>query len=438
MKPLRSYTLFVAASACISGLLFGYYMAVISGALLFLSPEFHFSLGEETIFVSIILLGAIIGSIAGGYLTEYLGRKKVFWLTCLLISAGTIFLLFPASYSFLLLARVIQGTGIGLISVVAPLYLGEIAPTSHRGSIVSSYQLMMTLGALIAYVINCLFAPTGNWQMMFLLGLVPALLQALLLFFMPESPSWLFRKGQASLAAQVCLQLEIQTPKEVPKEIEKPIRRKTLVWILWIGAMLSVFQQVTGINTIIYYAPRIFQEAGYTSALSAVFATVSLGASNFLGCLLSVWLLDRVGRKKLLLLGIFGMIVGLFCLSIFSFYNVPFIDKISVVSLFVYVFSFAIGLGPVTWVLIAEIYPAQIREKAIAFAVFSNWLCVYIILATFPYLFSWIKIPGTFGLYGGMCILAFFFIWRFLPETKQKSSEEIMEMFDKKNRGTLP
>jgi sugar porter (SP) family MFS transporter len=431
-KPLKFYTVFVAASACISGLLFGYYMAVISGALLFLSPAFQFSLGEETTFVSIILLGAIIGSIAGGYFTEHLGRKKVFWLTCLLIVFGTVLLVSLGSYPILLLARTVQGLGIGLISVVAPLYLGEIAPVARRGGIVSSYQLMMTLGSLLAYVINYLFTPTGNWQMMFLLGLIPALLQVLLLFFMPESPTWLFCKGQKDLAEKICQKLELCKVEEKSKEMSKTVCRKTYVWILWVGALLSVFQQVTGINTVIYYAPRIFQEAGYTSALSAVFATVSLGVSNFLGCLLSVWLLDRIGRRKLLLVGVFGMALGLFCLSIFSFYNVPFIDKISVVSLFVYVFSFAIGLGPVTWVLIAEIYPVHIREKAIAFAVLINWLCVYSILWTFPYLFSWIKISGTFGLYGAACIGTFFFIWKCLPETKQKSSEEIMELFEKK------
>ncbi len=431
-KSLQAYTLFAAASACISGFLFGYYMAVISGALLFLSPAFHFSLGDETIFVSIILLGAIMGSITGGYLTERLGRKKVFWLTCLLIILGTVLLVCPFSFPVLLLARVIQGIGIGLISVVAPLYLGEIAPITHRGSIVSSYQLMMTMGALIAYVINYLFTSTGNWQMMFLLGLIPALIQIVLLFFMPESPAWLLRQGHAAFAQKVCQMLKLPMSEEEPKEIKKHIPRQTLVWILWVGALLSIFQQATGINTVIYYAPRIFQEAGYTSALSAVFATVSLGISNFLGCLLSVWLLDRIGRKKLLLIGIFGMTVGLLCLSIFSFLNAHFIDKISVVSLFIYVFSFAIGLGPVTWVLIAEIYPVQIREKAIAFAVFANWLCVYIILWTFPYLFSWIKTSGTFGLYGAMCVLAFFFIWKFLPETKQKSSEEIISLFEGK------
>lgn len=408
-------------------------MAVISGALLFLSPAFDFSLVEEALFVSIILLGAIIGSVIGGYLTESLGRKKVFWLSSLLIAFSTIFLVSPLPYDCLVVARIIQGVAIGLISVVAPLYLGEIAPISHRGSIVSCYQLMITLGVLVAYLINYLFTSTGNWQMMFLVGLVPAVLQAFLLFFMPESPSWLFRHGKIALAQKVCQNLALQIPIERPKQYQKTIRRKTLLWILWIGALLSIFQQATGINTVIYYAPRIFQEAGYSSDLSAVFATVSLGISNFMGCVLSVWLLDRVGRRKLLLLGVFGMIIGLLSLSVFSFYDVPFIDKISVVSLFLYVFSFAIGLGPVTWVLIAELYPEDIRDKAIAFTVFAKWVCVYIILWTFPYLFSWGSISGTFGLYGAISLIAFLFIWKFLPETKQKSSDEIIEMFDGNN-----
>ena len=432
IKPLRFYTIFVAISACISGFLFGYYMAVISGALLFLSPAFEFSLFEETVFVSIILLGAIIGSVLGGYLTESLGRKKVFWLTCLLIVFGTVFLILPLPYPFLVIARIIQGMGIGLISVVAPLYLGEIAPISHRGGIVSCYQLMITLGVLVAYLINYVFTFSGNWQMMFLLGILPALLQSILLFFMPESPSWLFRKGKIALAQQVCQSLSLQIPLDDSKEQQNSVSRKTVIWIVWIGVFLGIFQQATGINTVIYYAPRIFQTAGYTSELSAVFATISLGISNFIGCVFSVWLLDRVGRRKLLLFGVFGMVLGLLCLSLFSFYDVPFIDKISVVSLFLYVFSFAIGLGPVTWVIIAELYPTQIRDKAIAFTLFAKWICVYLILWTFPYLFSWGSISGTFGLYGAISFLAFLFIWKFLPETKRKSSNEILEMFERK------
>lgn len=430
-KPLRFYTLFVAASACMSGLLLGYYMAVISGALLFLSPEFNFSLGKETVFVSIIFLGAIIGSSFGGYVTNRLGRKKVFWLTCGLMVLGTCLLLIPFSYPRFLLARIIQGIGVGAISVVTPMYLGEISPKAYRGGIVSAYQLLMTIGILAAYVINYIFASTGDWKMMFVLGLCPALIQSILLFFMPESPIWLFRNGQAALAQKICQRLELLTV-ETSQETIRPIQHKTWVWVLCVGGLLSAFQQITGINTVIYYAPRIFQEAGYDSALSAVFVTISLGVANFLGCLVSLWLLDRIGRKKLLLIGVWGMLFSLVCLAIFSFYQVAFIDKISIVSLFTYIFAFSIGLGPVTWVLIAEIYPAQVRDKAVAFVVFINWLCVYITLWTFPYLLSWIRIEGTFGLYGAICIFALLFIWKFLPETKQKTSEEIIDLFERK------
>ena len=417
--------------ACLGGFLFGFYMAVVSGALLFISSEFHFSLAEESAFVSILLLGAILGSSTGGYFTDWLGRKKALWSASCFLILGTLTLVSSKIYVVLLFARILQGIGIGVISVAVPLYLGEIAPIAKRGRAVSAYQLIMGLGILVAYIVNYSFTSTAHWQAMFLWGIFPALAFVIFLFFIPESPVWLFRKKQDLLAFQALQRLGL--PSVEAPQLEKVIvRSKVLSFLCMIGILLSAFQQLTGINTVIYYAPRIFGEAGYTSSVSAVFATIILGIANLLGSWLSVWLLDRVGRKKLLLFGIVGMFIGLVSLSVFSFYEVSFIDKVSVASLLLYIFCFAMGPGPVVWVLLSEIYPPQIRDRAMSYSLLANWVCVYGILWTFPYLLQNMRIEGTFALYALLNVLGFLFIFKCFPETKQKGFQEIVNEFDKK------
>lgn len=428
---MRGYNCFVAGTACLGGFLFGYYMAIISGAIFFISSHFQFSLAKESAFVSILLLGALLGSSIGGYLTDRLGRKKVFLLSSSILVLGTLFLMGTGDYFSLMFARTIQGLGIGIISVAVPLYLAEISSDEHRGSIVSAYQLVMGLGILTAYIVNYLFTPTQNWHAMFLIGIIPAFVQAVCVFFIPESPLWLLRKKKKQEALASLERLQLSSPHESTKDEKIKVRPRVLKFVLIIGAILSAFQQITGINTVIYYAPKIFQEAGYTSHLDAVLATVSLGIINLIGSLVSLWLLDKVGRKKLLLVGIMGMIISLMTLSLSSFYQFAFLDVISIASLIVYIFFFAIGLGPVTWVLLSEIFPSQIRDKAMSLAVFVNWLCVYAVLWAFPYLLDWIHIEGTFGIYSLTSVIAFIFVYKYFPETKKKSLSQISSLFDK-------
>jgi sugar porter (SP) family MFS transporter len=429
LKNLSRYSLFVIATAVLSGFLFGYYMAIISGALLFISSAFRFSLNQESIFVSTLLFGAILGGSIGGYLTDLFGRKRVFMLTATLLILGCLILISATSYASLITARILQGIAIGIISVVVPLYLGEISPTAQRGGIVATYQMTMSIGILVAYLVNYGFTAGSNWQMMFLVGLIPALLQIAFLWFIPESPFWLFRKGKIALANKALKALGLPSSFEQGESKEFKISHKILSFILIIGILLSAFQQLSGVNVMIYYAPKIFHEAGYTSALSAMLATVSLGLANLIGCIISVCILDRVGRRILLLIGIVGMFTSLLCLCIFSFYNVSSMDKLSVVMLIVYMLFFAVGPGPVTWVLLSEIYPPQIRDRAMTFSLVANWVCVYLILLTFPYLFAWIKSFGTFGVYAALNLLGFLFVFKYIPETKNKKIFDICKLF---------
>jgi MFS transporter, SP family, galactose:H+ symporter len=429
-KSLGPYSLFVIFTSSISGFLSGYYTAIISGAMRFIFKNFEFDLAKESSFVSVLLLGAILGSSVGGYLTHKLGRKKVFMLTCFLLVAGCLMLVDASNYRDLMFSRGMQGIGIGLISIVVPLYLSEIAPIDYRGGVVSVFQLMMNLGILAAYFVNYYFAVTGSWKLMFLVGLIPVFLQFFFIFFIPESPLWLFKKVRMPAAFHALEKLRM-CPSffEAPCEESSKISSKMVAFLLLIGVLLGGIQQVTGINTVICYAPRIFRHAGYTTPVMAIFATLSLGFANLIGCLISLWLLDHSGRRKLLLTGIFGMMVSLASLSIFSYFEVSFLDTLSVCMLVAYVFFFSIGPGPVTWVLLSEIYPPQIKDKAMTLALISNWICVYFVLLAFPYLLVHFKIAGTFGIFSFINLIAFLFILKCIPETKRKTTDEIIGLF---------
>lgn len=442
-QRLSRYMIFVVTIACLGGLLFGYHTAIISGALIFLSPIFHLSVAEQGVLVSIILLGALAGALMGGYLADRLGRKWTIMLTAVLFILGSWITAESHFYFMLLFGRVVSGIAVGVISVTAPLYLAEIAPPNRRGAIVSAYQLFITLGILGAYVINYIYAKKADWQEMFIIGSLPAAIQLLALFFTPESPGWLFKNGKSRLAIIVLerLRLDRDWKSHIDEMKHSASSRNKRAWkllfssklrnILFIGLFISAFQQITGINTIIYYAPRIFQGAGYTSAISATFATLSIGVINVLATLVSVWLLDRIGRRRLLLIGIAGMVVSLCSLAVTSFLRSSLIDEMAVISLMTYVAFFAIGLGPITWVLLSEIYPLKVRGKAMTLATFVNWLCNYFVSLTFPNLLVSIGIGGSFLLYGIISIIAFWFVLRYVPETKGKSLEEIEQILQK-------
>lgn len=440
---LSRYMVFVVTIACLGGLLFGYHTAIIAGALIFLSPIFDLSIAAQGVLVSIILLGALVGALMGGYLADRLGRKWTIMLTAVLFILGSWITAESYSYFMLLFSRVVSGVAVGIISVTAPLYLAEISPPTRRGGIVSAYQLAITLGILGAYLINYTYSQKAEWQKMFIVGSFPATIQLLALFFTPESPAWLFKKGRSPHAITVLKRLRVdrdweshidemkQAASSKSKRAWKALFSSKLRTILLIGIFISAFQQITGINTVIYYAPRIFQGAGYTSAISATFATLSIGVVNVLATLVSVWILDRVGRRRLLLIGIAGMVVSLASLAISSFLHVSLIDEVALIALVSYVAFFAIGLGPITWVLLSEIYPLKVRGKAMTLATFVNWLCNYFVSLTFPNLLVSIGIGGSFFLYGIISLLAFWFVLKYVPETKGKSLEEIEVLLQK-------
>lgn len=391
--------------ASLGGFLFGYNTGVISGALLFIAQTFSLSIFQEGMVVSILLIGALIGaSVAGGF-ADKRGRRFTLLLNALVFIAGNILSAGAPSLFLLFAGRLLTGFAVGVVSIAAPLYLAEMAPPERRGAFVSANQLAITLGILAAYACNVWCASEANWRSMFAFGLLPALMQFFGMLLLPESPSWLHREKTHFSNWKGLLAPSLRLP-------------------LFVGIGLSIFQQITGINTVIYYAPKIFALVGST-ALLALIATVGIGLVNVLATILSVWLMDKVGRRALLLTGIAGMTMGMATLAFAFFTHSSALNFLALLSLIGYVAFFAIGLGPVTWVILSEIYPLSLRGRAMGIATFANWLFNYIVSLTFLDLLTQLTPAGTFLLYALISLLSLYFVYRFIPETRGKTLAEI-------------
>lgn len=431
------YTLYSVFIGALGGFLYGFQLASIAGALIFLTPAFHLTPLQEGWVVSMLLVGAFGGALCAGTCADRIGRKKTILLAAALCIAGTLLLSFATSYALLLVGRAVAGISIGIISLVTPLYLAEISPPHSRGAFVSFNQLAITMGILVAYLISLSYAKSGDWQMMFAWAIAPALMQVIGGLFLPETPSWLLQhhreeSGLATLKKmridnqwQSCLDEMKRSASSHKKGGWKTLFQPRLRHVLVLGLALSAFQQITGINAVIYFAPKIFQIAGFASASSAIFASVGIGVINVLATLFSVFLLDRLGRRPLLLTGLIGMIASLLALSFAFFLKSSSIAPIALVSLMSYVAFFAIGLGPITWLLIAEIYPLAVRGKAMTIAVGMSWMSNYLISLIFLDLISYLGSSITFCLFSLISIIALIVIWRYVPETKGKRLEEI-------------
>ncbi len=435
------FTLFVALVAAIGGLLFGYNTSAISGAILFLTKEFNLSTIAQEVIVSIILIGALIGACFGGILTDRIGRKTTLFLTTIIFLVGIFIVMTADHVTNLIIGRIILGLAIGIVSLCVPLYIAEMSDPKHRGALVSLNQLAITIGILLAYVVDYFYAPTGQWRSMFGIALIPTILLFIGLFFIPETPSYLASKGKKQKALKILKKIEINTSKsEVVKE--KASGKKMISWrklfekslrpALIAGIGISIFQQITGINIVIYYAPRIFQLAGLESATSAILATMGVGTINFLMTIIALWLIDMVGRKPLLIVGLIGMILSLAVLGVAFLETTRVTSFISIVSLMSYVSFFAISLGPVAWLIISEIYPIGIRGRAMGIAIFANWSFNYIISLTFLTLVDFLGKSGTFWFYSFIGLLGLWFVIKKIPETKGKELEDIQNYFKKK------
>jgi MFS transporter, SP family, galactose:H+ symporter len=436
------YITLIAAVAALGGLLFGFDTGVIAGAMLFIVPDFHLGPAQQGLVVSAVTFGALFGALVGGTSSDAIGRRWTNISAGLSFIAGAVISAIAPNVEILIASRVLVGLAIGLTSVAAPMYIAELSPARNRGKLVSLFQLAITIGIVVSYAVDRALAPDHAWRWMLGLAIIPGAILVLGMIAMPESPRWLLRR-RAEKAARQALSL-VRAPDEIDAEVreiqEDFEHNQPAAWhelltpglrsALLAGVGLAVFQQVTGINTIIYYAPEIFQKAGLDSATTALAATAGIGVMNVLSTLIAIWLVDRVGRKPLLLAGLVGMTTSLAVLGVAQrFASTIGVDPntlapITIGCIGLYVVCFAFSLGPVVWLMISEIFPNRARARAAAISTAANWMANFLVSLSFPVLLAAMGASLWF-LYAAMGVAAFIFIFGYVPETKGKSLEEV-------------
>jgi MFS transporter, SP family, arabinose:H+ symporter len=440
-----AFVLKVSLVAALGGLLFGYDTAVIAGVIGYLQKRFELSPMMTGWAASSAIWGCVFGAMAAGYLSDKFGRKKVLIVTAILFIISSIGAMVPRNLTEFLIARFIGGLGIGAASMLSPLYISEIAPSRNRGRLVSLYQLAIVVGINLIYFVNLLIASFGDeawnvetgWRYMLGSGTIPAVLFLILLFMVPESPRWLVKKGNDNDALDTLEKVNGTIEgKNVLNEIKDSIRQevgtlsdlfgKRFKPALVIGVVLAIFSQITGINAIIYYAPEIFKGVGFASE-SALFQTVLIGAVNTLFTFVALWLIDRAGRKTLLQWGVSGMVICLLAVGLcfhFNLTNGPWL----ILFILAYIACFASSLGPIPWVLISEIFPTKTRGIAMSFCTVLLWVGVLAVTQFTPTLLdkdTGIGGANTFWLFALNAIVLLWFVWKRVPETKQRTLEEI-------------
>ncbi len=458
----KLYLVGITLVAILGGLLFGYDTAVISGAEQALqqffaqATDFTYTSAHHGATASSALIGCIIGGAISGLLANRFGRRNSLIIAAVLFFVSAMgsfnpeFLIFEhgvPTFNLLItfnIYRVIGGIGVGLASAVCPMYIAELAPANIRGTLVSCNQFAIIFGMLVVYFVNYMIKESlpvqeamvsVGWRRMFLSETVPAGLFAFLLLFVPKTPRYLAIIGRDDAALAVLTRINgASAAKTILEEIKQTTREKSEhilafgIGVVVIGVLLSIFQQAIGINVVLYYAPRIFQNMG-ASGDTAMLQTVVMGFINILFTIVAIVTVDKWGRKPLLIVGSIGMMAGMIALGVLSF-----MDQIGIVALIfivIYTASFMMSWGPICWVLISEIFPNTIRGKAIAIAVAAQWMANYAISSTFIPLTEW-SLGGTYLIYGFFCLLSIIFVWKFVPETKGKSLEDMSALWGRK------
>ena len=457
----------IAMIAATGGLLFGFDTGVISGAIPFFQKDFGIDNNMIELITSAGLLGAILGALFCGRLTDRLGRKKVILASAVIFAVGAIWSGVAVDVWNLVLARLFLGIAIGVSSFAVPLYIAEISPAKVRGMLVSMFQLMVTIGVLVSYLSDLYFADEGDvscWRPMFYVGVIPACILLVGMIFMPETPRWLMSKGRHSESIRILKRIEgeeqakdsfqqmqeeikrSETEKSGWKELLQPWLRTPL--IICIGIMF--FQQFVGINTVIYYSPKIFLMAGFDGTVAAIWASVGVGVVNVIFTVVSVYFVDRLGRRKLYFIGLSGIVVSLLILGLcFVFVNQlgDSVKWVAILLIFCYVAFFAISIGPLGWLIISEIFPLKLRGLGASLGSLSVWLFNSIVSFTFFKIVKALTIPGkeiimdgenlgnpagAFWFYGGVAFLALIWGYFYVPETKGVSLEQIENFWRKR------
>ena len=452
MNNSLGYVIFMAAVAAIGGILFGYDTAVISGTTEMVKSQFTLSDMMEGWYVGCALIGSICGVLAAGTLSDYLGRKLTMLISAALFSISAIGCAVCGSFDGLVAYRIIGGVGIGIVSIVSPIYISEVSPAKIRGTLVSLYQLAVTVGFLMAYLANWIIdsnisemsGSANLWDRMFnteawrgMLGseTLPALLFFFIIFFIPESPKWLIVKGKMQKASDVLgkiysdaneIKTEIDTTKaslDGDKGSWADLLKPGILIAVIAGSAIAILGQFMGVNAVLYYGPKIFSDAGFDNPM---FSTVLVGAVNCLTTVLAVFIIDRVGRKQLIYWGVSGMILCLIAIgTYFAWGSQLGLGNGFMLTFFLaYVFCTAISICAVVFVLLSEMYPNSVRGRAMSIAGFALWIGTYLIGQLTPVLLGWSQ-AGTFFIFAAMCVPYMLIMWRVIPETTGKTLEEI-------------
>ncbi|WP_222914844.1 sugar porter family MFS transporter [Natrinema sp. SYSU A 869] len=443
-EDIGLFVIILSALAALNGLLFGFDTGVVSGALLYMSetfPQLEANAFLQGTVVSGAMVGAIVGAAFGGRLADRLGRRRLILLGAVLFFVGSFIMAVAPTVEILIVGRLLDGVGIGFASVVGPLYISEIAPAKIRGSLVTLNNVAITGGILVSYITNQIVASLAigaglSWRIMLGLGMAPAVVLFAGIFFMPESPRWLVEQGQEQQARSILsrvrnganIDAEMEDILRMSKRDEGGFRDLLQPWlrpVLIVGLGLAVLQQITGINAVVYYAPTILESSGY-SDIASLFGTIGIGSINVLLTIAAVFLVDRVGRRPLLLVGLVGMFASLTVLA--AAYVLPgmggVIGPVTIASLMLFVAFHAVSLGSVVWLVISEIFPLNVRGAAMGVTTLVLWFANFLVAQFFPSLFE-IGPTVAFGAFAGITAAGLVFVYALVPETKGRTLEAI-------------
>ncbi len=447
-KARHIWLYIIAGVASLGGLLSGFDTGVISGALLFINDTWPLSAFEQGWVVSSALVGAVIGAAANGALADIYGRKKVIIATAVVFAVGSILCGFATSVAWLIAGRMILGLAIGMVNFVIPLYLSELSPQKVRGMLVSLYQLAITAGILFSYLINRVFALTEyNWRWMLGAGLIPALILLIGISFLGDTPRWLISQKREHEAKDIFEKIEPDADADAHiaeikstlapqkgRKTQKKIFQSWMLMPIMVGVGMMFMQICTGINTIIYYTATIFKAAGFADTIGALYATIGVGVVNFLMTFVAIFFTDKVGRKPLLYAGLTGVTLSLFALGgsfLLTDYLGDNLKWVAVGSIVVYIACFAFSLGPIGWIIVSEVMPLKIRGMAMSLCTMANFGFNFVVALTFPVLLQKIGEGYTFWIFGVIGVFSLFFTYKYLPETKGRSLEQIEKNWQK-------
>ncbi|MDD2961524.1 MAG: sugar porter family MFS transporter [Muribaculaceae bacterium] len=456
------YIIFVSIVAAMGGFLFGYDEAVISGTISKVTEQFNLDAMSQGWFVGCALVGAIIGVLGGGVLGDNLGRKNSMLLSAMLFTVSMIGCAFSTSFTELVIYRIVGGMGIGVASIISPLYISEVSVPKYRGTLVSLYQLAITIGVVVAYVVNdqlLQFAESSPvlsttfdkifvtewWRGMLGMGLVPSVIFLIIILFIPESPRWLISRGKVNRASGIFSKIynsadEIKTQIAATQSVSggenksemQFLMKPGIVKALIIGVAIAILGQFMGVNAVLYYGPEIFKNAGLSSG-DALFYQVLVGAANMITTILALFIIDRVGRKKLVYYGVSGMIISLLLIAFYFMFGASL--NISTIFLLVFFLAYIVfcagSICAVVWVILSEMYPIKVRAVAMSIAGFALWVGTFLIGQLTPWLLENITPAGTFILFAVMCVPYMLIMWKLVPETTGKSLEEIEKYWEK-------